>query len=77
MAGENVIDSAVGGRKLELVAIQWKPSASGKVQIESKDDLNGRLGRSPDRADAVSMVFYSGSVRGRGLRNLTPLRGKA
>lgn len=53
----------------ELVAIRWKPSASGKVQIESKDDLKGRLGRSPDRADAVSMVFYSRSVRGRALRD--------
>lgn len=58
----------------ELVAVRWKPSSTGKVQIESKDDLKGRLGRSPDRADAVSMVFYSRSVRGRGLRNLEPLK---
>lgn len=59
----------------ELVAIRWKPSASGEVQIESQDDLKGHLGRCSDRADAGSMVFYLGSVRGRGLRRLTPARG--
>ncbi|HKK27076.1 MAG TPA: hypothetical protein VKB18_03265 [Gemmatimonadota bacterium] len=58
----------------ELVAIRWKPTGQGKIQIESKDDLRGRLGRSPDRAAAVSMAFYSRSVRGRGLRHLEPVR---
>lgn len=47
----------------ELVAIRWKPTAQGRVQIEAKEDLKGRLGRSPDRADAVSMAFYSRAVR--------------
>lgn len=39
----------------ELTATQWKPSSTGRIQIESKDDLKARLGRSPDRADAVAM----------------------
>lgn len=63
-------------RKLfdDLVAIRWKPTAQGKVQIEAKEDLKSRLGRSPDRADAVSMAFYSRAVRDRGLLSLEPLR---
>jgi hypothetical protein len=42
----------------ELLAITWKPTADGKIQLEPKDQLKGRLGRSPDRADACSMAFY-------------------
>ena len=30
---------------------------AGKVALESKDDLKARIGRSPDRADAVSQAF--------------------
>jgi phage terminase large subunit len=41
----------------ELLATRWKPTSSGQVQIEAKDDLRARLGRSPDRADAVVMAF--------------------
>lgn len=58
----------------ELLALRWSPTGRGKIQLESKDDLKGRLGRSPDRADAVSMAFYSRSVRGRGIRHLEPLK---
>lgn len=57
----------------ELVAIRWKPTSLGQIQIESKDDLRDRLGRSPDRADAVSMAFYSRALRGAGLDNLEPV----
>jgi hypothetical protein len=28
-----------------------------KIEIEAKNDLRARLGRSPDRADATAMVF--------------------
>lgn len=58
----------------ELLALRWRPDAKGRIQLESKEDLKGRLGRSPDRADAVSMSYYSRAVRGRGLRNLEPLK---
>ena len=43
----------------ELIAVRWKPTADNKVQIEAKDDLKGRIGRSPDRADCLMMAFYS------------------
>ena len=42
----------------ELTAIRWKLNSAGKIQIEPKDGLRQRLGRSPDRADAVAMCFY-------------------
>lgn len=41
----------------ELLALRWRPTAGGKVQLERKEDLRSRLGRSPDRADAVAMAF--------------------
>lgn len=41
----------------ELLALRWRPTGSGQIQLESKRDLKGRIGRSPDRSDAVSMAF--------------------
>jgi phage terminase large subunit len=41
----------------ELCSMMWKTSSTGKIKIEPKDLLRERLGRSPDRADAVAMVF--------------------
>jgi hypothetical protein len=41
----------------ELCAMRWRLGMDQRVEIEAKDDLRGRLGRSPDRADAVAMVF--------------------
>ncbi|HUS09231.1 MAG TPA: hypothetical protein VMZ30_02105 [Pyrinomonadaceae bacterium] len=42
----------------DLASPHWKVTSSGKVQIESKDDLRKRLGRSTDTADAVVMIFF-------------------
>ncbi len=41
----------------ELAAVRWRPNSAGQIQIELKDDLRQRLGRSPDRADAAVMAF--------------------
>jgi hypothetical protein len=43
----------------ELTSIQWKPNSAGRIQIEPKDNFRKRLGRSPDRADAVAMAFHA------------------
>lgn len=40
----------------ELEATRWLENARGLIAIEPKVDLVARLGRSPDAADAVSMV---------------------
>ncbi len=49
-------DSLVG----DLAAPRWKQTSSGRIQIESKDDIRKRLGRSPDFGDAVVMAFWEG-----------------
>jgi len=46
----------------ELLALKWSPTASGQVQLEAKVELKRRLGRSPDKADAVVMSLSRGNV---------------
>ncbi len=41
----------------ELMATTFSLTASGKIAIEPKDEIRSKLGRSPDRADALSMAF--------------------
>lgn len=41
----------------ELTAIRWHSNNAGKVALEGKDEIRNRIGRSPDRADAVVMSF--------------------
>ncbi len=40
----------------DLLSPKWSPN-SGKIEIESKDDIKKRLGRSPDVGDAVVQAF--------------------
>jgi hypothetical protein len=44
--------------KTELVTPKYKHLAGGIIQIESKDDIRKRLGRSTDSADAVIQCFW-------------------
>lgn len=41
----------------DLTAPRWKMTASG-VQIEDKDEIIKRIGRSPDSAEAVILAFF-------------------
>jgi hypothetical protein len=45
----------------DLCAPRWKMTSAGKIQIESKDDIRKRLGRSTDVGDAVVQAFTLGS----------------
>ncbi len=47
----------------DLCAPHWKMTSGGKVQVESKDDIRKRLGRSTDDGDAVVMAFYEEQSR--------------
>lgn len=38
----------------ELRAFRWAMRADGRIAAESKDDVKARIGRSPDKADAVA-----------------------
>jgi hypothetical protein len=44
--------------KADLCAPRWRMTVSG-VQIEAKDDVIKRIGRSPDRGDAVCMALIA------------------
>lgn len=41
----------------DLVTPHYKTTSLGKIQIESKDDIIKRIGRSTDRGDSVVMAF--------------------
>ena len=43
--------------KEQLAALRYKYSLTGEIQIESKDDIRKRGLPSPDRADALALVF--------------------
>ena len=45
----------------DLTAPRWSLTVRG-VQIESKDDVRERLGRSPDKADSLTYAHYIGGV---------------
>ena len=46
--------------KADLTTPRWVVRSGGKVQIESKDDIRKRLGRSTDQGDAVVQAFWAG-----------------
>jgi hypothetical protein len=45
----------------DLTAPHWRVLSGGRIQIETKDDLRKRLGRSTDSGDAVVQAFWSRS----------------
>lgn len=47
--------------KADLAAPQWKLTARG-IQIESKDDIRDRLGRSPGKGDVIVMCLSEGQA---------------
>lgn len=48
--------------KADLAAPTWSGATTRGIQIESKDDIRKRLGRSTDRGDAVVMAFLQGGM---------------
>ena len=47
----------------DLAAPTWKRTSTGKIQIESKDDIRTRIGRSTDKADALCLALYVKQLR--------------
>ncbi|MGH7667300.1 MAG: hypothetical protein ACREN1_08340, partial [Candidatus Dormibacteria bacterium] len=41
----------------DLCAPKWSMNSAGKLQVEGKDQIRKRLGRSPDVGDALAMAF--------------------
>lgn len=46
----------------DLTAPHWKVTSTGRIQIESKDDIRKRLGRSTDEGDAVVQACWESEV---------------
>ncbi|MFY9587590.1 MAG: hypothetical protein WAT66_09060, partial [Actinomycetota bacterium] len=59
----------------DLTAPKWREMAGGRLQVESKDDIRKRLGRSPDRGDAVVMAFFAEMLHSSGSTNAALLLG--
>lgn len=44
----------------DLTAPHWRVTSSGRIQVESKDDIKKHLGRSTDDGDAVMQALWGG-----------------
>lgn len=42
----------------ELLSTRYKINSRGQIQIEPKEDIKARIGRSPDKADALAICMY-------------------
>lgn len=42
----------------DLTAPHWRVMSGGNIQVEPKEDIKKRIGRSPDRGDAVVMAVW-------------------
>lgn len=63
--------------KADLTAPRWKLTPRG-IQIEAKEEIRKRIGRSPDRGDAVVLSWCSGDKQGAAAQmNNTPFQAKA
>lgn len=56
-SGENIALPPDVQLRNDLRAARYQ-IVSGKIKIESKDDIKARIGRSPDRGDAVLLAWY-------------------
>lgn len=46
----------------DLTAPHWRVMSGGRIQVESKNDIIKRLGRSTDDGDAAVMAFWEGQL---------------
>jgi hypothetical protein len=65
-----------GKLESDLVAPQYGYDARGRIKVEGKAEIKKRLGRSPDRADAVCLAVYAPPRHAppRVIRTATPIR---
>ena len=49
----------------DLTVVRWKMSRTGKIQIESKEDIKERIKRSTDYGDSVVQACWPVRRRGR------------
>tara|TARA_B100000427_G_scaffold124386_2_gene103509 strand:- start:2564 stop:3973 length:1410 start_codon:yes stop_codon:yes gene_type:complete len=49
----------------DLVSVKYKFVASGRIQVESKEQIKKRIGRSPDYADALVLLMAGDAIASR------------
>ena len=47
--------------KTEISHTHYKTNSQMRIQIEAKDEIKKKIGRSPDRADSLALAFYDRS----------------
>ena len=52
--------------KADLCAPTWKLTARG-ILVESKEDINARIGRSPDKGDSLVYAHATRTFKGQGV----------
>jgi hypothetical protein len=57
----------------DLTSPKYDQTSTGLLKIEDKDDIIARLGRSPDKGDAVVMAFHAKTERNHGLAETKPI----
>lgn len=57
----------------DLTAPKWKVTSNSRIQLESKEELKKRLGRSPDKGDAVVQSFWEERERRRAKMHYRPV----
>jgi hypothetical protein len=60
-----VDDATVG----QLIAPKYGVDSAGRIKVERKEETRKRIGRSPDRADALLLAFYEPNVIVEGATN--------
>lgn len=56
----------------DLATPRWKRTPSGLIQVEDKGEIRKRLGRSPDRGDALVMAHAHGLVANQATQSAPP-----
>jgi hypothetical protein len=52
---------------------EWKMVSGNRIEVESKDDMKVKTGRSPDLADAVAIGLHGAKLRGFNISKLSSL----
>jgi len=61
----------------DLTAPHWKVMSGGRIQIESKDEIRKRIGRSPDSGDAVMQAVWDAQSGSQGAIWLQAMKNRA
>lgn len=80
LLASNMIDTSIADNLIELEAQLLMPRykiVKGRIQVEAKDEIKARLGRSPDNADALIYGLAPLCMRGVGVATVArPPAGK-